>query len=83
MQLFLSEHDADICLLNETAAFVRSFPKIRELFATKRTARLCPQGHSVRSAAPTGYCHTPSFCDQTSEARVGLPLAHATLDRVT
>jgi hypothetical protein len=47
-----------------------------------------PQGHrslrgaSLGSAVPGGYCHTLSVGDQTSEDRVGLPLAETTLNRV-
>jgi hypothetical protein len=54
----------------------------------KRHSDPCPQGHtslrgaSLESAAPRSYCHTLSVGDQTSEAHVGLPLAHTTLDRV-
>jgi hypothetical protein len=71
-------------------------PKVRELrlppdgptHSWWRHGDPCPQGRrSVRGASlgstvPGSYCHTPSVGDRTGETRVGLPLAHTTLDRV-
>jgi hypothetical protein len=95
LEQFLSELGVDICLLNEkhlelvrALRFANYLPPDGPTDSAWRHTDPCPLGYrslysaSLVSAAPGGYCHTPSVGDQTSKSRGGLPLAHTTLDRV-
>jgi hypothetical protein len=95
LEQFLSEHGVDTCLLNEmhlektrAVTFENCLPPDGLTDSGRRHGNTYPQGHrsprgaSPGSAAPGSYRHTLSAGDRTSEARVGLPLAHRALDRV-
>jgi hypothetical protein len=84
----------DLCFLNEThpetgraLGFASCLPQNGGPDCGGEAQRSLSTGaHKVvprlsQSAAPGGYCHALSVGDRTKEARVGLPVAHVTLDR--